>query len=102
MTTLNARASEAWNLVEAESEFGFESDEDAFVEGWEIGYRTRDAEATASAMIDRAAVDKALRKVIEFADYDLHKGIEHDEETGEDTYGEHVDRFIAEYGKAAS
>lgn len=52
--------------------------------------------------LDRSAADKALRKVIEFADYDLHKGIEHDEETGEDSYAEHVDRFIAEYGKATS
>ena len=49
--------------------------------------------------LDRAAVDAALRQVIEFLDYDLHKALERDEETGEDTYGEHVDRFITEYGK---
>lgn len=40
MTTLNARANQAWILVEAESEFGFESDSDAFEEGWETGYKT--------------------------------------------------------------
>lgn len=49
--------------------------------------------------LDRAAVDAALRQVIAHADYDLHKSLERDEETGEDTYGEHVDRFITEYGK---
>jgi hypothetical protein len=58
--------------------------------------------AAEAPSLDRAAVDRALRKVIEFADYDLHKGIEHDEETGGDTYSEHVYRFIAEYGKATS
>lgn len=46
------------------------------------------------------AVDAALRQVIAHADYDLHKAIERDEETGEDTYAEHVDRFIKEYEKA--
>lgn len=49
--------------------------------------------------LDRAAVDAALRRVVEFLDYDLHKQLECDEETGEDTYAEHVDRFITEYGK---
>lgn len=44
MTTLNARAQEAWRLVEAKSEFGFEADEEAFVEGWETGYKTARAE----------------------------------------------------------
>jgi hypothetical protein len=39
MTTLNARATEAWNATEAESEFGFESDEDAFEDGWEKGFQ---------------------------------------------------------------
>lgn len=47
--------------------------------------------------LDREAVDAALRKVIEFLDYDLHKQIECDEENGEDTYAEHVDRFMAAY-----
>jgi hypothetical protein len=49
--------------------------------------------------LDRTAVDAALRRVVEFLDYDLHKQLECDEETGEDTYAEHVDRFITEYGK---
>ena len=51
--------------------------------------------------LDRAAVDAALRQVIEFADHDLNTRLECDEETGEDVYGVHVDRFIREYGKAA-
>ncbi|GAA2842493.1 hypothetical protein [Kribbella solani] len=50
-------------------------------------------------VLDRAAVDRALRSVIEYADYDLHKALEGDE-TGEDTYAEHVARFIAAYGAA--
>jgi hypothetical protein len=48
----------------------------------------------------RAAVDAALRKVIEHLDYDLHKQLESDEETGEDTYAEHVDRFLVSYDMA--
>ena len=52
------------------------------------------------SILNRSAVDAALRKVFSWADYDLHKGIERDEDTGEDTYDEHVDRFIAEYNKA--
>ena len=47
--------------------------------------------------LNREAVDKALRQVVEFLDYDLHKQLECDEETGEDTYGEHVQRFIDAY-----
>jgi hypothetical protein len=58
------------------------------------------AGAGAAVSLDRAAVDKALRQVITHADYDLHKSLEGDE-SGEDTYAEHVDRFIAEYGKSA-
>lgn len=50
--------------------------------------------------IDRAAVDTALRQVVSHIDYDTHKYLECDEETGEDVYGEHVDRFVAEYNKA--
>jgi hypothetical protein len=52
--------------------------------------------------LNRDAVDAALRQVIAYADYDLHKALEHDEETGEDTYAEHVDRFIQVYERAAS
>lgn len=47
--------------------------------------------------LDREAVDKALRTVMAWVDYDLHKSLERDEETGEDTYAEHVDRFMAAY-----
>jgi hypothetical protein len=50
--------------------------------------------------LDRAAVDAALRKVVAHADYDLHKGIERDEESGVDTYAEHVDRFAEAYAAA--
>lgn len=50
--------------------------------------------------LDHAAVDAALRQVIGHLDYDLAKGLECDEETGEDTYSVHVDRFVEEYGKA--
>lgn len=50
--------------------------------------------------LNQRAVDAALRKTIEFLDYDTHKLLEGDEETGEDTYAEHVERFITEYGKA--
>lgn len=53
-----------------------------------------------STPIDRAAVDHALRQVVSHIDYDTHKYLECDEETGEDVYGEHVDRFVAEYNKA--
>lgn len=55
----------------------------------------------ATPAIDRQAVDAALRKVIGHLDYDMHKGLERDEDTGEDTYSEHVDRFIAAYAEAA-
>lgn len=48
----------------------------------------------------RAAVDAALRAVIEDLDYDLHKGLEQDEETGADTYDEWVTKFVNEYNQA--
>ena len=47
--------------------------------------------------LDRKAVDAALRTVMTWVDYDLHKSLERDEETGQDTYGGHVDRFMAAY-----
>lgn len=56
----------------------------------------------AAQNLDKARVDAALRKVIEYLDYDVHKQLVCDEETGEDTYSEHVDRFISEYRKAAN
>lgn len=42
MTTLNARAREAWILVEAESEFGFESDEDLTLTVHDVARSLRD------------------------------------------------------------
>ena len=53
MTTLSARAHDAWIAVEAESEFGFEGDDDAFEEGFETGFR-----AAAADMLQRL---RALR-----------------------------------------
>ena len=65
---------------------------------YDLEKTTRDAlEAAAPLMLDREAVDAALRTVITWVDYDLHKSLERDEETGEDMYGEHVDRFIEVY-----
>lgn len=54
------------------------------------------------ARLDRPAVDAALRQVVSHIDYDTHKYLECDEDTGADTYPEHVDRFISEYRKAQS
>jgi hypothetical protein len=48
-------------------------------------------------MLDPEKVDKALRHVIGYLDYDLHKALECDEETGEDAYHEEVVRFIEAY-----
>lgn len=47
----------------------------------------------APMVLNTARVDAALREVFEHADYDLHKSIEHDE----DTYAEHVQRFVEKY-----
>lgn len=49
--------------------------------------------------LDPQRVDRALRNVIEHLDYDQHKYLECDEETGEDIYHEWVDRFIDAYGE---
>lgn len=51
-------------------------------------------------MLNSESVDKALREVIAILDYDLHKALECDEETGEDTYHEEVIRFIQAYNEA--
>lgn len=58
--------------------------------------------AVNSAGLDSERVGRALRAVIADLDYDLHKGIERDEETGEDTYHETVAAFIAAYEKGAN
>lgn len=50
-------------------------------------------------MLDKKLVDKALRKIVIALDYDLHKSLEQDDETGEDTYYEYVEIFINEYSE---
>lgn len=54
---------------------------------------------TAPMQLNRSRVDAALRSVIEDLDYDLHKGLEEDEETGADTYDEWVTKFQNAYNK---
>lgn len=51
-------------------------------------------------MLNPESVDKALRELIAVLDYDLHKYLECDESTGEDTYHEEVVRFIEAYNEA--
>lgn len=49
----------------------------------------------------RAQYEKALRAIFAQEDYDLHKGIERDEETGEDGYpklAEQFEQLVAEAG----
>lgn len=79
------------------------------VDGYlEVGdYRQADAVLAAAARalaespaLNVAALDSALRAVVEHLDYDVHKQLESDEGTGEDTYHEHVARFVAAYGEA--
>jgi hypothetical protein len=48
-------------------------------------------------MLDHERVDRALRNLIEYIDYDLHKSWECDEETGEDDYHILVKTFIEFY-----
>ena len=48
--------------------------------------------------VDAGAVESALRHVISDIDYDIHKSIEADEETGEDGYPELTEQFIDHYG----
>lgn len=45
-------------------------------------------------------VESALRDLISYVDYDLHKQLESDEETGEDIYPELVQQFIDSYEDA--
>lgn len=69
-----------------------------------IAIRRRLAKAdapTAPMQLNRSRVDAALRSVIEDLDYDLHKGLEQDEETGADTYDEWVTKFQNAYNKQA-
>ena len=62
MTTLNARAHEAWILVEADSEFGFEGDDEAFEEGWETGYKAATADMLQHIRALRAGAITAERQ----------------------------------------
>lgn len=57
---------------------------------------------TATDGIDANAVETALREVINDLDYDLHKNIECDEETGDDTYPDIANNFIRAYKEAVS
>ena len=50
--------------------------------------------------VDASAVESALRHLISDIDYDTHKSIEADEETGEDGYPELTESFIDYYGSA--
>jgi hypothetical protein len=54
-----------------------------------------------AATLDPRAVDAALRSLISDLDYDLHKQLERDEETGEDNYPIIVAKFINSYGNQA-
>ena len=50
-----------------------------------------------SAELSPEYVQEALSRIIADLDYDLHKQINEDEETGEDRYPELAADFIAEY-----
>lgn len=52
--------------------------------------------------LNRDATLTGLKAVIGELDYDLAKSLDHDEETGEDTWDEWVDKFIDAYGKAVA
>lgn len=62
MTTLNARAHEAWIAVEAESEFGFEGDDEAFEEGWERGFKAATGDMSGLLRILRAGAITSERQ----------------------------------------
>lgn len=51
--------------------------------------------------LDPKRVDAALRATINDLDYDLHKSIECDEETGEDSYPILVEGFINDYNETS-
>lgn len=50
-------------------------------------------------MLDPERVDHALRHLIALLDYDIHKSLESDEQTGEDSYDDQVRIFIEAYGE---
>ena len=47
----------------------------------------------------REQLESALRLFISGIDYDIHKGYESDEETGEDTYWEVTEDFLVALGQ---
>jgi hypothetical protein len=62
MTTLNARAHQAWHEAEAESEFGFEGDDEAFEAGWEKGFQSATSDMLGLLRILRAGAITSERK----------------------------------------
>lgn len=52
--------------------------------------------------LDPKRVDAALRSLISDLDYDLHKEIECDEETGDDSYPILVEGFINDYNETSN
>lgn len=62
MTTLNARASQAWREAEAESDFGFEGDDEAFEAGWEKGFQSAKTDMQGLLRILRAGAITAERQ----------------------------------------
>lgn len=58
MTTLNARANQAYHAIieeAGENWMGFSHQRDAFEEGWATGYKAKTAEMTSPAVQDRLA-----------------------------------------------
>jgi len=49
--------------------------------------------------VNETAVRLALRRLISYLDYDLHKSIECDEETGDDNYPLYAEGFIRYYNQ---
>lgn len=56
-----------------------------------------DIEATVSVKLDHKKVEAALRSIISDVDYDRHKELERDEETGVDRYPDLAAEFIGLY-----
>jgi len=55
-----------------------------------------------SMALDPTKVERALRSLISDIDYDLHKNIECDEETGDDSYPILVEGFINDYNETSN
>lgn len=48
-------------------------------------------------MLDKARVDFALRSLISYLDYDLHKDLDNPEDPDGDTYPNLVEYFVSSY-----